>query len=544
MENSEAYRLLYRLAQDPAFRSSFDADPVAAARAAGLPGMAQELARDRADPMQTLELRESKSSLAGALMAAAAEGLGLVAASGLGSGDYAPAAVQPAPAAENVAMIGQAPPAEPVAGSPDAQLAQQAVQQAEGKSPAGSVLTPTGDPDDLQGELDDEDAGADEQDGSNEVEPDEGSDDEGSDDAGSDDEGSDDAGGDDEYDDAEDANDPSDDGTDDGSDGSDGSDDSDDSDDSNDSDDSDDSDDGAADSAGVAGDLSSAPDAYPGDNAPPEQVAAWMANEAQRRGLPPELPVMASLVESGMHNLDHGDADSVGLFQMRASIWDAGAYKGYQNNPELQLKWFLDQAEAVKEQRVAAGKGIGSSNYGAWIADVERPAAQYRGRYQLQLDDARHLLEKSAGNKPASGSAQNAQVLTAVDGSEAQVRADIVVEAKSFVGTPYVWGGTSPRGFDCSGFVQYVYKHAGVGLPRVSSQQASSGQRISLSQLKKGDLVAWDNSTRNKGADHIAIYLGNGRIAEAPRPGVALRVRNLGSNEGAWGVRVLGARRG
>jgi cell wall-associated NlpC family hydrolase len=92
--------------------------------------------------------------------------------------------------------------------------------------------------------------------------------------------------------------------------------------------------------------------------------------------------------------------------------------------------------------------------------------------------------------------------------------------------------------------VQFVYKRLGVDLPRVSNQQASSGQRISLSQLRKGDLVAWDNSARNKGADHIAIYLGNGRIAEAPRPGVPLRVRSLGSGEGAWGVRVLGARRG
>lgn len=57
--------------------------------------------------------------------------------------------------------------------------------------------------------------------------------------------------------------------------------------------------------------------------------------------------------------------------------------------------------------------------------------------------------------------------------------------------------------------------------------------------MQAGDLVAWDNSSRNNGADHIAIYLGGGLIAEAPRPGVALRVRKLGDNEGAWGVRVL-----
>jgi cell wall-associated NlpC family hydrolase len=111
--------------------------------------------------------------------------------------------------------------------------------------------------------------------------------------------------------------------------------------------------------------------------------------------------------------------------------------------------------------------------------------------------------------------------------------------AQSFVGTPYVWGGTSPSGFDCSGFVQYVYRKVGINLPRVSYQQANAGQRVGIGKLQAGDLVAWDNSTRNNGADHIAIYLGGGLIAEAPRPGVPLRVRKLGNNEGAWGVRVL-----
>jgi cell wall-associated NlpC family hydrolase len=346
----------------------------------------------------------------------------------------------------------------------------------------------------------------------------------------------------------DDDDDDSDDGDDSDDDDSDDSDDSDDDDDSDDSDDCDDGQEGgdgpdaSAASYDDAGSLLSAPDHFPGDDAPRQEIAAWMAKEAQKRNLPPELPVMASLVEAGLQNLDHGDADSVGLFQMRESIWNAGAYKGYADNPELQLKWFLEHAEEVKKQRVAAGKGVGPKKYGAWIADIERPAEQYRGRYQLRLDEARQLLEQPVGNK--SGNNQHAQVLSAVDLSESQVRGDIVEEARSFVGTPYVWGGTSPRGFDCSGFVQYVYKRLDIDLPRVSNQQANSGRRISLSELKKGDLVAWDNSTRNRGADHIAIYLGKDRIAEAPRPGVPLRVRELGSNEGAWGVRILGVERG
>ena len=118
-----------------------------------------------------------------------------------------------------------------------------------------------------------------------------------------------------------------------------------------------------------------------------------MATEARKRGLPPELPVMASLVESGLSNLDGGDADSVGFFQMRLGIWNQGDYEGYPDRPELQLDWFLDHAEAVGRQRAAAGLPLDDpKQFGNWIADVERPAEQYRGRYQLRLDEARQLL--------------------------------------------------------------------------------------------------------------------------------------------------------
>lgn len=110
--------------------------------------------------------------------------------------------------------------------------------------------------------------------------------------------------------------------------------------------------------------------------------------------------------------------------------------------------------------------------------------------------------------------------------------------AKRYLGTPYVWGGTSPSGFDCSGFVQYVYKQMGINLPRISADQARSGKRIGLDNLRVGDLVGFDNSSRNNGADHIAIYIGNGMIIEAPRPGLSVQVSHLYDQEEAWGVRM------
>ncbi len=143
------------------------------------------------------------------------------------------------------------------------------------------------------------------------------------------------------------------------------------------------------------------PVAYPGDNASAELFANWMANAAVAKGLPGELPVMAGLVESGMKNLTYGDADSVGFFQMRTGIWNKGKYAGYLKNPDLQMQWFTDTAIAVRNYYNSNNKGdpaASSKTYGVWIADVERPAAQYRGRYQLRLADAQSLVAATCPN--------------------------------------------------------------------------------------------------------------------------------------------------
>ena len=149
--------------------------------------------------------------------------------------------------------------------------------------------------------------------------------------------------------------------------------------------------------------------AYPGDSATKSQLSGWMASRAIGLGLPGELPVMGALVESELVNLPPGDSDSVGYFQMRTSIWDQGQYAGFPENPELQLKWFTDQALSVNQGRTGAGQapyGADSSHWGEWAADVLRPPAQYRGRYQLRLDEAGALVAAGCGpGAPGGGAA-------------------------------------------------------------------------------------------------------------------------------------------
>lgn len=132
--------------------------------------------------------------------------------------------------------------------------------------------------------------------------------------------------------------------------------------------------------------------------------------------------------------------------------------------------------------------------------------------------------------------------LTTTQVSAGGQASSLIEKAKSYIGVPYVWGGTTPTGFDCSGFTQYVYRQFGINLPRVSYQQGNFGPKITLDKLKPGDMVFWDNSTRNNGADHVEIFIGRdaqGRalILGAPAPGKSVRIRTMGANEGkVWGV--------
>lgn len=90
----------------------------------------------------------------------------------------------------------------------------------------------------------------------------------------------------------------------------------------------------------------------------------------------------------------------------------------------------------------------------------------------------------------------------------------IVATAKKYIGVPYVWGGESPKGFDCSGYVQYVFKMHGISLNRTTETQYKHGSYVSKSNLKPGDLVFFQNTYR-AGISHVGIYIENGQFIHA-----------------------------
>ena len=119
--------------------------------------------------------------------------------------------------------------------------------------------------------------------------------------------------------------------------------------------------------------------------------------------------------------------------------------------------------------------------------------------------------------------------------------ADVAFRAIGLVGTPYRTAGADPGvGFDCSGFVQYVYRDAtGVQLPRNTQGQLALKIPVSRRSLQTGDLVFFNTSGR--GVSHVGIYVGEGRFVHAPNHGGRVRLDQL--DDGYWSSRYLGARR-
>ena len=117
---------------------------------------------------------------------------------------------------------------------------------------------------------------------------------------------------------------------------------------------------------------------------------------------------------------------------------------------------------------------------------------------------------------------------------------EIVSHALKQVGVPYRYGGNSPRhGFDCSGFVRYVYKQVGVALPRTTEGMSQVGVPIRRRELEPGDLVFFD--TRRKPFSHVGIYLGDQKFIHAPARGGTVELVDMQRNY--WRERYMGARR-
>ena len=172
------------------------------------------------------------------------------------------------------------------------------------------------------------------------------------------------------------------------------------------------------------------------------------------------------------------------------------------------------QAEQAAAEQAAAEQAQ-AEQAAAEQAQAEQAAAEQAAAEQAAAEQA---AAEQAQAAPAVSTEDEAAESTAVPASSAVpqgVGSDAVAIGSNYLGTPYAWGGGAPGGFDCSGFVSYVYAQMGISLPHQSGDILNSGTVISASEARPGDILWWPG--------HVGIYAGNGQVLHStPGPGVSI----------------------
>jgi peptidoglycan DL-endopeptidase CwlO len=181
--------------------------------------------------------------------------------------------------------------------------------------------------------------------------------------------------------------------------------------------------------------------------------------------------------------------------------------------------------QAAAEQAAAAAQAQAAAQQAA-----QEVALQQQQQQEQQQAEQQAAQERQAAAIPADTSSVTSVTTTTVPvesspvPSESSAAAEAVAAAESRVGDPYVWGAAGPTAFDCSGLVMWAYEQAGISLPHYSGAQFADTTQIPMSDLEPGDLVFPANP-----GEHVAMYVGNGEIVQAPYTGADVQIVPLSS---------------
>lgn len=124
-------------------------------------------------------------------------------------------------------------------------------------------------------------------------------------------------------------------------------------------------------------------------------------------------------------------------------------------------------------------------------------------------------------------------------GGDTYIRRELANTARQYIGVPYIWGGSTESGFDCSGLTRAVYRLNGISIPRVSRDQFSYGKTVGRSEMRVGDLVFFATNGGRK-VSHVGVYIGGREFIHAPSKGKTVRIDSLDMSY--WSQRYLGAK--
>jgi cell wall-associated NlpC family hydrolase len=192
-----------------------------------------------------------------------------------------------------------------------------------------------------------------------------------------------------------------------------------------------------------------------------------------------------------------------------------------------------------RESASTSGKIIDSLSKGTSVQVLDTHSGWHKVKVGSKVGYVATKFVSSTNTDEKSSRSTTAETVDVSDDDSTVGK--LIAYAKQFVGVPYVYGGKSPNGFDCSGFVGYVFKHFGVSLNSSSSTMYSNGTRVSKSELSAGDILFFDASTRGAAGsiDHVGIYLGNNKFIHASTSNGRVIIQTLSEYQGTY----IGAKR-
>jgi len=210
-------------------------------------------------------------------------------------------------------------------------------------------------------------------------------------------------------------------------------------------------------------------------------------------------------------------------------------------NKNLLQQITKDQAEIVQREKLLKKQKAQLKTQQAAAASQRDRAKSAVARQMNYLDGLKASIRKMIDEQQAAAAAAAAASATAAGSGTAPpsnlpnppastLGGQAVAIAERYLGVPYVWGGASPSGFDCSGLTMYVYSQLGVSLPHNAAAQYYSLPHVSESDLQPGDLVFFD------GLNHVGIYIGGGSMIHAPHTGTVVQISSLSGGGSYYGA--------
>jgi len=251
----------------------------------------------------------------------------------------------------------------------------------------------------------------------------------------------------------------------------------------------------------------------------------------------------ASSLDDMLGRMDASDRvseqDSLVLKQVvhfRREVQHRQQFLQHAHSQQVQIVAQRNSARASVESQLGERKQLLGSIQGQ-IAQLKAAEAARQATLQRQLQaqlSAQQASQQQASLAPTVPVTSTAPVATPPSIAPPPTHGGVVGIAMQYLGTPYVWGGASPSGFDCSGLVMYVFAQVGISLPHSSYAQYGYGSPVSMSQLQPGDLVFFD------GLGHVGIYVGGGNFIHAPHTGDVVKISSL---SGWYASTFVGGRR-